>query len=162
MDTPFETQSEKLYQQIGKTIVEMIPEEWEKVYLYAEVSEGFSYVYFYYYPVNHSSPVYFLDIPEKFHISDTEFDEIKHQLFEEFVKLWDTFREHNQEPWTNLTLFLDSSGKLKIHFDYEDLSHASPRKRRIFWRYQYLGIVPENQRDRSFIDEYLKQKKEDI
>ncbi|MCF6135363.1 antitoxin YezG family protein [Thermoactinomyces vulgaris] len=33
----------------------MIPEEWEKVYLYAEVSEGFSYVYFYYCPVHHSS-----------------------------------------------------------------------------------------------------------
>ena len=82
-----EAQLGKIYQQIGETIVEMIPEEWEKVYLYAEVSEGFSYVYFYYYPVNHSSPVYFLDIPEKFHISDTEFDEIRHQLFEKSLCL---------------------------------------------------------------------------
>jgi hypothetical protein len=50
-----EDQLGKIYQQIGETIVEMIPEEWEKVYLYAEVSEGFSYVYFYYCPVHHSS-----------------------------------------------------------------------------------------------------------
>jgi hypothetical protein len=35
MDTPFETQSGKLYQQIGEAINKMIPEEWEKVYLYA-------------------------------------------------------------------------------------------------------------------------------
>jgi uncharacterized protein (TIGR01741 family) len=156
-----EAQLGKIYQQIGETIVEMIPEEWEKVYLYAEVSEGFSYVYFYYYPVNHSSPVYFLDIPEKFHISDTEFDEIKHQLFEEFVKLWDTFKKHDQEPWTNLTLYLDSSGKIKIHFDYEDLSDANPLHRRIIWKYRYLGMIPEEQEDREFLEEYLKKEKEE-
>jgi hypothetical protein len=102
-----------------------------------------------------------LDIPEKFHISDTEFDEIKHQLFEEFVKLWDTFKKHDQEPWTNLTLYLDSSGKIKIHFDYEDLSDANPLHRRIIWKYRYLGMIPEEQEDREFLEEYLKKEKEE-
>ncbi|MBA4548381.1 antitoxin YezG family protein [Thermoactinomyces intermedius] len=161
MDTPFETQSEKLYQQIGETIVEMIPEEWEKVYLYGEVNEGFCYSFFYYYPENSTSPVYYMDIPKRFHIDQSEFDKVLFQLFDHLEELWETFKKHDQEPWTNLTLYLDSSGKIKIHFDYEDLSDANPLHRRIIWKYRYLGMIPEEQEDREFLEEYLKKEKEE-
>ncbi|RMB01379.1 uncharacterized protein (TIGR01741 family) [Thermoactinomyces vulgaris] len=161
MDTPFEIQLEKLYQQIGETIVEMIPEEWEKVYLYGEVGDGYCYAYFYYYPKNSTSPAYFYDITEKLNVPKNEFHKLRSQLFDHLVELWETFKEHDQEPWTNLTLFLDSSGKIKIHFDYEDLSDANPLHRRIIWKYQYLGMIPEEQEDREFLEEYLKKEKEE-
>jgi hypothetical protein len=72
MDTPFETQLGKLYQQIGETINEMIPEEWEKVYLYGEVGGGYCYAYFYYYPKNSISPAYFYDVTEKLNVPKNE------------------------------------------------------------------------------------------
>lgn len=121
----------EIYQQIAKTIVDMIPEIWEKVYLYGEVTEGVSQLYFFYYPTNNSSPVYFLNIPELFGISESVFDELKDQLFDYLEKLWNEFNKNDQEPWTNLTFILDSSGKFKIDFDYEDLSDKNPRNRRI-------------------------------
>lgn len=156
-----ETQLGKIYQQIGETIVEMIPEEWEKVYLYGEVAEGFCRAYFFYYPKNNKTPVYFHDIREKFNNHEDEFLRLKSQLFDLLVELWETFKKHDQEPWTNLTLFLDSSGKFKIDYDYEDLSDVNPLHQQIIWEYKHLGLIPENQEDREFLEEYLKNEKEE-
>ena len=153
----FEAQLGKLYQQIGETIYDLIPEEWKKLYLYAEVSEGLSYVYFYYYPEDNACPVYYLDIPERFYIDRREYKLKSLKLFHQFEELWKTFKEHDQEPWTNLTLFMDSSGKFKIDYDYEDLSDASPLHRRIIWKYRYLGMIPEEQEDRKFLEKILKK-----
>jgi hypothetical protein len=115
----------------------------------------------FYYPENNTSPVYFLDIPKKFVIHENEFDNLRIQLFDYLFEMRKTFKEHDQEPWTNLTLYLDSSGKIKIHFDYEDLSDANPLHRRIIWKYRYLGMIPEEQEDREFLEEYLKKEKEE-
>jgi hypothetical protein len=56
---------------------------------------------------------------------------------------------------------LDSSGKFKIDYDYEDLSDANPHNRKIIWKYKYLGILPIDQDDREFLEEYLKKEKEE-
>ncbi|GAF20179.1 hypothetical protein JCM19046_4885 [Bacillus sp. JCM 19046] len=41
---------ETIYQKIANTLTTIIPEEWERVYVYAEMWEGYKRVFFYYYP----------------------------------------------------------------------------------------------------------------
>ena len=130
---------EELYQQIGNTLNNMIPEEWDKLYAYAEISEFYTSVYFYYYPINKKNPVYSLDIEKKFIVDRKIYRDNEDELDEYFEELWAEFKNQNQEQWTNLTFILESIGKMKIEYGYEDLSEASPVETKNKWMKKYLG-----------------------
>jgi uncharacterized protein (TIGR01741 family) len=129
---------EQIYQQIATTLVNIVPEEWEKIFLYAEFREGYRKMFFYYYPQSRKKPVYSLDIPEIFNISEDDFDDLENELYNSFARLWEEFREQEQEQWTNLTFMLDSTGKMKINYDYEDISELSPVEKQDKWEAEYL------------------------
>jgi hypothetical protein len=122
----------KIYEKIADNLNQTIPEEWDKVYMYGEVNEHMQKAFFYYYPSN----------------SD--------KLLEIMEELWNEFKNNGQEPWTNFTFVLESNGKFKIDYDYTDLSEASPREQRWIWKYKYLGIMPENEKGKKVIEEYIK------
>lgn len=150
---------EELYEKIANKANEMIPEEWEKLSMYAEVSEGASEVYFYYYPKRKNTPIYSLDIVDIFEISEDEFDEMSMELNDYFEELREEFKRNKQEPWTSLTLMLESNGKFNIDYDYTDLSESDSYEQHIIWRYKYLGMQPspDRKRDVKIIQDYLKK-----
>ncbi|MDR9798430.1 DUF600 family protein [Aeribacillus pallidus] len=129
---------EQIYQKIANTLVKMIPEDWSKVYLYAELREGYKKVFFYYYPENGVKPVYSLDINDLFYVNEEEYDGLENDLYNCFSKLREEFIEQDQEPWTNLTFILDNTGKMKINYGYEDISHLSPVEKQEKWEAEYL------------------------
>ncbi|PKC50512.1 hypothetical protein RhiirA1_486147, partial [Rhizophagus irregularis] len=117
---------EQTYQQIANTLVNIVPEAWNKIFLYAEYRDGYKKVFFYYYPESGVKPVYSLDITDLFSINEDEFDELENKLYQCFSELWEEFKEQEQELWTNLTFILDNTGKMKINYGYEDISQLSP------------------------------------
>lgn len=129
---------EQIYQQIGESLVEMIPEVWEKVLVYAEYREGYKKVFFYYYCNSVTEAVYSLNIPELFEINEDEFDELENDLYGSFTKLWNEFKKQGQEPWSNLTFILENTGKMNIEYGYEDLSGISPIDKQDKWESEYL------------------------
>ncbi|PAD34260.1 immunity protein YezG family protein, partial [Terribacillus saccharophilus] len=104
------------YKCIVNTLVDMIPEEWAKIYLYAEYREGYKKVFFYYYPENKSKPIYSLDIIDIFNIDEDDFDRLENELYSCFTNLWLEFSKEEQESWSHLTYILDSNGKMKINY----------------------------------------------
>lgn len=130
---------EQIYQQIANTLVNIIPEEWKEIYLYAEFREGYKKVFFYYYPDTGVEPVYSLDITDLFNISEDEFDELENELYNYFTKLYEEFKEQKQEQWTNLTFILDNTGKMKINYGYEDISLLSPIEKQEKWEAEFLN-----------------------
>ena len=56
----------EIYENIAKQINDMIPTEWEKVWMYAEVLEDACEVYFYFSPIESKEVVYSHDIPEEY------------------------------------------------------------------------------------------------
>ncbi|AMA73476.1 antitoxin YezG family protein [Aneurinibacillus thermoaerophilus] len=145
-----------IYQAIAQNIIETIPEDWDKVYLYAELTEGVRKSYFFYYPVESDEPVYSHDIPELFDINENEYDQLWYQLLDLLKELWDEFKVNSNQPWSNLTLILDNEGNFKIDYSYNDLSKADPHEQQIIWEHKYLGLIPEDDDDREFLEEYLK------
>ena len=131
---------EQIYQQIANTLVNIIPEEWEKIFLYAEIREGYKKVFFYYYTQFIVKPVYNLDITSLFNISEEEYDELENKLYNSFTRLWEEFRVQGQEQWTSLTFILDNSGKMKINYDYKDVSELSPIEKQDKWEAEYLNM----------------------
>lgn len=130
---------EQIYQQVANILVNIIPEEWEKIYLYAEMREGYKKVFFYYYPLNGDKPIYSLDITELFNISEDEFDEQENKLYNCFTDLREEFKEQEQDEWTNLTFFLDNTGEMKINYGYEDISQINPVEKQENWETEYLN-----------------------
>jgi uncharacterized protein (TIGR01741 family) len=147
-----------IYTKIAQTVVETIPEEWDKVYLYGEIAEGVQKSYFYYYPKDVDKPVYSHNIPQLFNMDEEDYDKLWYQLLDYLQELWNEFK-HN-EKWTNLTFVFDSNGNFKVDYDYEDLSNADDYERRLIWKYKYLGLIPEDDDDKKFLEEYLNSIKE--
>ncbi|WP_208590071.1 immunity protein YezG family protein [Gracilibacillus suaedae] len=129
---------EQTYQQIANTLVNIVPEEWERILLYAEYREGYRKIFFYYYPQTGIKPVYSLDIIDFFNIEEEEYDQLEDELYECFTMLWEEFKEQGQEQWTNLTFILDNTGKMKIDYGYEDISEISPVEKQDRWEAKYL------------------------
>lgn len=128
----------KLYSEIANTVVEMIPEHWDWVKLYAEYWEGYYKCYFYYSPAGSGEHVYSLDIPDEYEISKEIFDQLDEQLYDHLKALWNEFNNENEDTWTNLTFSLQNNGKMNIEFDYSDLSGLNPVEKRKRWESRYL------------------------
>ena len=131
---------EQLFQKIAKALINIIPEDWEKIYLYAEIREGYEKVFFYYYPEKSNFAVYSLDITDKYNIDKRQFDERENHLYDCFGELYEEFKKQGQEPWTNLTFILERTGKMKIDYGYEDMSQISSVEKQEKWEAKYLGV----------------------
>ncbi|MBD8035070.1 DUF600 family protein [Solibacillus sp. Sa1YVA6] len=155
-----ENKLNSIYQNIAQIVVETIPEEWSKVLIYGEITEDTGNTFFFYYPINNNSPIHSHNIPNMFGIEKEEYKERWRILLNSLEELWYEFKNNNQEPWTNLTFIFNSEGELKIDYDYEDLSEANDYERRIIWKYEYLGLIPEDEDDQEFLESYLQSIKE--
>ncbi|WP_018665064.1 immunity protein YezG family protein [Heyndrickxia acidiproducens] len=129
---------EKAYQKIANTLNSMIPEEWSRVLLYAEIREGYAHIFFYYYPIQSKQPVYSLKIEENFTIDIQSYNELENLLYDYCEELWNEFGVQQQEQWTSLTFILKNNGKMNIHYQYDDLSQIDPTSKRKQWEEKYL------------------------
>ncbi|AYC52073.1 hypothetical protein J5TS1_33380 [Bacillus licheniformis] len=150
-----------LYQKIAETIVETIPEEWSRVFIYGEITEDVRKGFFYYYPKGQDTPVHGHDIPELFNIGRSDYRNLWRELLDNLEELWNEFRNNDHEPWTSLTMMIQNDGELNIDYNYDDLSDANDHKRRILWKHKYLGLWPKNQDDKVFLEQHLESNKDE-
>ena len=155
-----------LYSEIRKCLFYMIPEKWEKMYLYASVSDLIDRrktgeLFFYYIPkgIFKKNPVNVYEIPQKFNLDEKEYIKLVNILYQKIVALREEFKKIEVVPtWTNLTIMIQGI-KFKVEYDYEDLTKSkfSNYERHIIWRYNFLGIKEEqmNKEERKIIEKYL-------
>ena len=119
----------EIYEVIQKMIFYMIPEKWDKLYLYSSVidmPEGkkTGELYFYYIPkgILRKKPVNVYEIPSKFNIDEEEYLKLVKALYQKIQQLREEFR-----------------------------------KSETIWRYKYLGIGPEQvgKKDKDILNRYL-------
>lgn len=155
-----EIKLDSIYNKIAQTVIDTIPEEWSEVFVYGEITEDVRTAFFYYYPTKSSSPIHSHNIPKLFEIEKEDYKKLWRHLLDDLKELWYEFKNSGEESWTNLTLRFDNGGKFKIDYDYEDLSDADDHERRIIWKNKFLGLVPEDEDDKKFLEEYLINIKE--
>ena len=156
----------EMYEDIQKRIFYMIPEKWDKMYLYASVSDLIDgnktgELFFYYIPkgIFKKNPVNVYEIPQKFNLEEKEYLKLVNILYQKIVNLREEFKKIELLPtWTNLTMSIQGI-KFEVEYDYEDLSKSkfSSYERHIIWRYNYLGIKEEqlNKKEKEIIEKYL-------
>ncbi|WP_406621453.1 antitoxin YezG family protein [Bacillus atrophaeus] len=149
----------ELYQKIAEQINEIIPSEWEKVALYAEILDDSSEVYFFFTTPQNQEYIYSHshDIPEHFNVNEDIYDELLYELHDYFEELRNEFKTNNEDLWTNLTLHLERSGKFSIEYDYTDViaSDLNGTQRQVVWEYKNLGILPDDEDDKQFVINYF-------
>lgn len=149
---------EQLYQKIGQQLNLIIPEAWNKVLLYSEVTEWSNRTYFYYYPYEQERPVYSLDIEDMENVNEDEINSALHRLYKLLRELWDEFKKQKQDQWTNLTFELMASGRFNIDYSYREIENEDSYEQQVIWDYEKLGIIPNENRKRDFkiIEEYKR------
>lgn len=157
---------EEMYEDIQKRIFYMIPEKWDKMYLYCQVMDRIDRqktgeLFFYYIPkgILRKNPVNVYEIPQKFNLDENEYLKLVNSLYNKIVLLREEFKKMElTSTWTNLTIIIHGT-EFKVEYDYEDLSKSkfNSYERHIIWRYNYLGIGKEtlNKNEKKIIDRYL-------
>ena len=78
-----------LYTQIQEKTLYMVPEKWEKIYLYASVIENLNSIetgemFFYYFPkgILKKNPVNVYEVPSKFNLDEAEYMKLAEDLYD--------------------------------------------------------------------------------
>ena len=156
-----------IYSKIQTQLFYMIPEKWDRIYLYASIIEQVNHLetgemFFYYYPAGllKKKPVNVYEIPNKFNIEEEEYMKLVDKLYSTLNELRQAFKESTEEKmWTNLTITI-ADLKFNIEYNYEDLigSKFSSYDRHLIWQCKYLNYPLERltKKDRKMVE--MKQK----
>ena len=140
----------EIYEDIQRKIYYMIPEKWDKFYLYSSIldepnKEGKTgELFFYYIPkgILKKRPVNVYEIPARFNLEENAYLKLVEILYQRIHDLRDEFKKSERnEIWSNITMSINNL-KFKVDYDYTDLSNSefSSYERHVIWRYEYLGI----------------------
>lgn len=159
------------HEEVQKKIFVMLPEKWDRLYLYASVIEHFNKLetgemFFYYYPKGllRKKPVNVYEVPSKFNIDENQYFKMSDELYASIKKLREECIKNKEKPWTNITISIENL-KYKAEYGYEDLtaSEFDGNARRIIWSYEYLQMPYDsfNRKEKKIIDDYIKADKEE-
>jgi hypothetical protein len=158
-----------IYSEIQKQLFYMIPEKWDKIYLYASVLDHYNNVqtgemFFYYYPksVLKKNPINVYEVPNKFNIDEQAYLKLAEKLYKEIKKLRVCLVKRGEKAWSNITIKIENF-RFNVEYHYEDLinSKYTSYDRHLVWRYKYLNIPLSSysRKDRTMIEEYLSKEK---
>ena len=139
--------NEKMTEIVYK-VNDMIPVEWDDLYINFEVDKTLSggVIFFFKYKGEYH---YYMDIPSLFNISEDEFDKDFFELFDLGGEMKKIFIEYGLAEWSAFTIKVDENNKASLDFDYAPWlkSNFGPTARINFFRYQFLGFEPRNEKE---------------
>lgn len=162
----------KIYASLQKQLFYLIPEKWDRIYLYASVIEQMlnletGELFFYYFPkgILKKNSVNVYEIPNKFNLNEEEYIKLVEKLYLTIKELRNIYKENSEKLWSNITIKLEGL-KFQIDFNYENLTYSnySSEERHIIWKYENLGIPLESfsKKNRNLIQKYINEKVIDL
>ena len=157
----------KVYSELQKQLFYLIPEKWDRIYLYASVEEKIEGVetgelFFYYFPrgILKKNPVNVYEIPNKFSLNEEEYIKLVEELYAQIKQIWEIFKKENHRLWTSVTVRIEDL-KFEIEYNYEKLNYEkySNMDRHIIWKYNNLGLPEEafTSKERKLIRNYVNE-----
>lgn len=145
----------------------MIPEKWDKVFLYSSILERKNHsetgeMFFYYIPkgVLRKRPINVYEIPNKFNIDEEEYFKLADKLYLEIKKLKDECIKLGEEKWYSIVISI-ANFKFNVEYNYEDLNDSkfNSYERHIIFRYKYLDYPYSSytKEEKKVINEYLQE-----
>ena len=153
-----------IYSGIQKQLFYMIPEKWDRIYLYASVAAKINNLeagelFFYYFPkgILKKNPINSYEIPTKFNLNEDEYFKLAEDLYNMIKQLRKEFQKQGEELWNSLTIKIENFHFIvEFHYDNED---RDEEERHLIWEYENLKIPLESytKRERQIILQYLQE-----
>ena len=156
----------EIYEEIQRKIFYAVPGKWEELYLYASIIDRLGNVqtgemYFYFLPKGLLKRKFInvYEIPAKYDIEEDEYMHIVEDLYDEIKLLREEYIKSGKKVWSNLTISIKNS-RFKIEYNYDNLIGGKDAyyDHHIYWRYKYLHIEPQGQKEKQAIENYLARK----
>ena len=151
------------YEKIQSLLLSLIPEKWESIYLYASVVTGAinsrnGELFFYYMPKGFlkKKPINVYEVPQRFNINEEQYLNVVRELYQCIKELKQDFIDTEQDLWTNLTISINNV-RFRVEFNYDILpaNEKESERKRVIWRYKYLGIGGEKKEEQKILKEYF-------
>ena len=150
-----------IYASIQKQLFYLVPEKWDRIYLYASVVEQMlnletGELFFYYFPKGllKKNPVNVYEIPSKFNLEEEEYIKLVENLYNTIKKLRNACKDQNDKVWSNITIRIIGL-KFEVEYSYEDLTYSkySGIESHVIWKYRNLDLPIESfiKKDRKII-----------
>lgn len=154
-----------LYNKIQTQLFYMIPEKWDRIYLYASITKGVNNIetgemFFYYFPTGFlkKNPVNVYEVPTRFNIDEESYLKLVDKLYETIKDLREEFVKTGEKMWSSLTISIENL-KFNVEYNYENilLSNYSSNDRHIIWKYKYLNYPIDrlSKSDQKMLKGYL-------
>ena len=141
-----------IYKKIQNQLFYMIPEKWDRIYLYASVVQNFGNfktgeMFFYYFPkgILKKNPINSYEIPTKFNLDENEYLKLAIKLYDLIKELKEEFNKLHRRPWTNITIKIEGL-KFAVELNYDKLPILKEQveAKHILWAYNNLKIPLES------------------
>ncbi|WP_342500863.1 immunity protein YezG family protein [Bacillus sp. FSL K6-4563] len=151
---------EENYKEIAEILNEMIPVEWDKVWMYAEIVDDSSEVNFYFCNSDSEELIYGHNIPEKYSVSNSIYKKLLLKLLHSLENLKKEYIKNGFGDWSTAIIKMEQPGKFFIEYGYKDIySLGIDGDQRIaVWEYETFGFLPEDEEDKEAVLNYLKNK----
>lgn len=130
---------EVLYFKIAEKAIEIIPTEWNKIILNAEIEPGVVSSYFCFYTKKDNELIEFNKISKIFNVDRQIYLQLFSELTDLIYKLNEECAKYTKPAWTIMTFILSSDGAFNIDYSYDDLSTSSTLSRRYAFKETYLN-----------------------
>ena len=146
-----ETTIKAIYKKIQTQLFYMIPEKWDRIYLYASVLQNLGNfktgeMFFYYFPkgILKKNPINSYEIPARFNLDENQYLKSAIKLYNLIKELKEEFNKLRRRPWTNITIKIEGQ-KFIVEFNYDDLPILKDQveTKHILWAYNNLKTPVE-------------------
>ena len=156
-----------VYSELQKQLFYLIPEKWNRIYLYASVEEKIKGIetgelFFYYFPkgILKRNPINVYEVPNKFNLNEEEYIKLVERLYQEVKKIRNIFKTNKHRLWHSVTIRIEES-KFEIEYNYDELdsTNYSNTDKHIIWKYNNLNLPDEafSSHDRKIIRKYINE-----
>ena len=157
----------KIYSELQRQLFYLIPEKWDRIYLYASVEEKMKgletgELFFYYFPkgILKKNPVNVYEVPNKFNLNEEEYLKLVEKLYIRIKDIREVFKRQNHRLWSSVTIRIEGL-KFEIEYNYEDLTSTkfSSEDRHIVWKYYNLMLPDEvfTRKEMKIIRSYINE-----
>ncbi|MBG9817209.1 MULTISPECIES: immunity protein YezG family protein [Bacillus] len=153
---------ESLYREIAKNLNEMIPVEWDTIWMYAEMLDDSASALFYFTVPNKEEYFYSHNIPDQYQVSEDTYDSLLINLQRKLRQLREEYTKEQSDKWTTVKMKFTYSGKMSTDFGYDDVfSLGIDNIQRIaVWEYETFGFLPDDEEDKEAVLNFIKNKEE--
>ncbi len=159
-----ENKLSQMYEELGKKIVSMIPDDWKEIYYLGEVEKDkTSWSSVFYFKVSKNNEfIKSHNIPDIYSVSEDIYDELIEEVSEILTQIYDCFIEYSHKPWEQMLVHINSTGELSIEYAYDVISSndRGPMEREVIWAYSTFGKIPkEGTYMKKVLDDYILAQK---